>query len=142
VTVEDRKASALVPTIKAHTAPGSVIRSDCWKIYDILPFQAGFDHLHEKVNHSKEFVTDKGTHTNTMEGTWCEVKQTTPVRKRNKTDLPGCLLEFVWRRRNEGNLWNVLLRALREVFYEDAQRRALLKWSTCAVVASACVGFW
>ena len=104
VVVPDRKANTLIPIICSHIHPGSIIRSDCWKAYDIIPFQPGYDYIHEKVNHSKEFVSEEGVHTNTIEGTWSGIKRNTPVRQRTKASLPGCLFEFIWRRRNYQNL--------------------------------------
>ena len=121
VVVPNRSAATLLPIIKAHIAPGSIIRSDYWKAYDIIPFQHGFDYVHEKVNHSKEFKTHDGVHTNTIEGTWNGVKRVTPIRKRTKRNLPGCLFEFIWRRRNEANLWNGLIQALKDIFYEEEE---------------------
>ena len=85
----------------------------------MIPFQSGYDYVHEKVNHSKEFVTEDGIHTNTIEGTWCGVKQVTPVRKRTKKGLLGCLFEFIWRRSNEGNLWNGIIQALKDILYSE-----------------------
>ena len=119
VIVPDRQRSTLLPIIKAHIAPGSIIRSDYWKAYDIIPFESGYNYTHEKVNHSEGFINDKGVHTNNIEGTWNAVKRLTPVRKRTKQDLQGCLFEFIWRRRNHGNLWNGLMRALQDVSYEE-----------------------
>ena len=117
VVVPDRKAETLIPIIKAHIAPGSIIRSDYWKAYDVIPFQAGYDYVHEKVCHKHEFVSEEGVHTNTIEGTWSGIKRVTPVRKRTKKCLPGSLFEFIWRRRNQGNLWNGLMQALKDIIY-------------------------
>ena len=119
VAVPDRTRETLLPIIKAHIAPGSIIRSDFWKAYDIIPFEPGYDYIHEKVNHSVEFVTEEGVHTNTIEGTWSGMKRVTPVAKRNQKSLPGCLFEFIWRRRNRGNLWNGLMATLRDVMYTN-----------------------
>lgn len=119
VIVPDRKASTLVPIIKAHIAPGSIIRSDFWKAYDVLPFQEGYDYVHEKVNHSETYVDpENATHTNNIEGTWNGVKRKVPVQKRTKGKLQSCLFEFIWRRRNQSNLWNGLMRALQDVQYD------------------------
>lgn len=91
VAVPDRSGATLIPIIKAHIAPGSIIRSDFWKARDIVPFLPGFDCVHEKVNHSQEFASEEGTHTNTIEGAWSGIKRVTPVKKRTKKSLPGCL---------------------------------------------------
>lgn len=117
VIVERRDEATLLPLIKQFIAPGSIIRSDCWSAYqNIELYMPEFNY--EKVNHSDWFVDPvTGVHTNTIEGTWGAMKRGTPVRKRTKKQLQGCLFEFIWRRRNEGNLWNGLLSALRDVTY-------------------------
>ena len=122
VVVPDRTRETLLPIIKAHIHPGSIIRSDFWKAYDVIPFQPGFDYIHEKVNHSKEFVSEEGVHTNTIEGTWSGIKRNTPVRKRTNKSLPGCLFEFIWRRRNHQNLWNGLMQCLKDIYYYGDQK--------------------
>ncbi len=123
VVVPDRKRETLLPIIKAHIKPGSIIRSDFWKAYDIIPFEKGFDYVHEKVNHSKHYVDpETAVHTNTIEGTWHGIKRQTPVRRRNRKDIQRCLFEFIWRRRNSGNLWNGLMRALEEVEYLEDEK--------------------
>jgi hypothetical protein len=75
---------------------------------------------HESVNHERGFVGSDGGNTNTIEGNWYGVKRTTPVRKRNKKQVQGCLFEFMWRRQNEKNLWNGLVRALMDIEYDTA----------------------
>jgi ISXO2-like transposase domain len=125
VAVEKRDRFTLLPLIKRFIAPGSIIRSDCWGAYEAIPdidIDAGYGYVlplyeHEQVNHERGFVGDDGRHTNTIEGTWYAVKRKVPVRKRNKKQIQGCLFEFIWRRQNEGNLWNGLVRTLMEVDY-------------------------
>jgi ISXO2-like transposase domain len=125
VEVADRTRETLFPLIKRFIAPGSIIISDCWAPYETIPditMDAGHGfqmplYQHEAVNHDRGFVGSDGRHTNTIEGTWFGVKRGTPVRKRNKKQISGCLFEFIWRRDNEGNLWNALVRALVEIRY-------------------------
>lgn len=120
VIIPDRTRDTLIPIIKEHIAPGSIISSDSWGAYNVIDIQEGYDYVHEKVNHSKHYVDlETGVHTNTtwIEGTWFAVKRMTPVRKRTKKHLQNCLFEFIWRHHNEGNLWNGLVRALEEVYY-------------------------
>lgn len=118
VAVPDGTRATLTPIIQAHIAPGSIIRSDFCKAHDTIPFLPGHDCVHEKVNHSKEFVSEDGVCTNTMEGTWSGVKRVTPAGKRTKKSLPGCLFELIFGRRNEGNLWNGSLQALKDVSHD------------------------
>lgn len=118
VIVEQRDKATLMPLIRKLIGPGSVIVSDEWKAHKIKD-QVGFNHTHETACHEREFVnTDTGACTNTIEGTWAGVKCNIPQRKRNKKELQNCLFEFAWRRNNEGNLWNVLLRTSAETKHD------------------------
>lgn len=137
VVVPDRSADTLMPIIQAHIAPGSIIGSDHWKAHDIIPFVPGHDCVHKKVNPSKEFVSEDGAHTNTIEGTWSGIKRIAPVAKRTKKSLPGGLFEFIFRRRNQGNLWNGLLQAPKDVSHENL---AKLKW--CFAPEEECQPNW
>ena len=60
----ERTSDALIPLIERHVAPGGVIRTDQWRAYWSLP-QSGY--IHETVNHSEEFVTVEGVHTQRIE---------------------------------------------------------------------------
>lgn len=62
-----RSAAVLVPLIQKHVAPGTLIRTDGWKGYSSLK---RLEYLYETVNHSKEFVTEEGVHTNRIESMW------------------------------------------------------------------------
>ena len=45
---------------------GGTITTDLWKAYPIAAREA--DVLHRTVNHSKEFVSEDGVHTNNVKG--------------------------------------------------------------------------
>jgi len=64
VPVEDHSAATLIPIIKQWIKPGTTVLSDCWKAYQSLNAEG---YIHSTVNHSIEFVSDKGVHTNTIE---------------------------------------------------------------------------
>ena len=91
--VPDRTAAI----IQQHTKPGTVVHSDQWSAYRqvaSLPNVAS----HETVNHSVEFVSPTGVHTENIEGYWSRVKH---KFKRMK----GCystsyIDEFMWRERH------------------------------------------
>jgi len=72
VSVPDRSAATLVPIIKRFILPGTTILSDCWKAYSCLRDEG---YLHETVNHSVEFVSETGAHTNGIESRWNAVKK-------------------------------------------------------------------
>ena len=74
---------------------------------------------HFMVNHSVEYVTSEGVHTNHIEGSWAGVKRKVPIRHRTVKFIQGHLYEFIWRRMNASNLWKALLRALNEVTYPE-----------------------
>ena len=69
--VEDRSSGTLVPMIDSTSAPGSRVWSDQWKGYSGLD-DAGLDH--DTVNHSVNFVSEDGVHTQMIESTWAAVK--------------------------------------------------------------------
>ncbi len=71
--VPDRTAATLLPLIQQHVAPGTIIHSDMWSSYRrvaALPNVAA----HRTVNHSIQFVTPAGVHTQNIESYWNRVK--------------------------------------------------------------------
>ena len=68
-----RDADILISLIKKQVAPGTTIRSDCWKAYNRLHAHC---YLHETVNHSENFVDpESGAHTQTIESSWRPIKR-------------------------------------------------------------------
>jgi transposase-like protein len=63
-----RNAETLTAVIRRFVKPGSLIYSDCWRAYSGLEDEEGMRWVHEVVNHSVEFVTEDGVHTNSIEG--------------------------------------------------------------------------
>jgi hypothetical protein len=115
--VDRRDAQTLIDVISRHVAEGSIVHTDMWGGY------AQLEHLlnvqHRAVNHSQHFVDpEHGTHTNTIEGTWNGIKLKVSPRNRNKEDMKGHLLEFIWRRKHAENLWNSFIAALRDIHVE------------------------
>jgi len=112
--VERRDASTLIEVISRHIAPGSIVHTDLWRGYNDLT--ETLDVEHRMVNHSQHFVNPlDGTHTLTIEGTWNGIKMKIAPRKRCRESIEEHLLEFIWRRKNENNMWNAFLNALRSV---------------------------
>ena len=73
VPVKKHNARTLLKLIKKHVAPGSIIHTDCWKAYDQIPelinrHGQSYQFQHFSVNHSRQFITEDGVHTNTIEG--------------------------------------------------------------------------
>ena len=96
VRVPDRTAATLIPLVKRYIKPGTKILSDCWRSYAQLE-KEGF--VHETVNHSIEFVSETGTHTQTIESTWRAVKRNLPSSGGSSNMLDSYLAEFILRRR-------------------------------------------
>jgi hypothetical protein len=63
----------LFPLMMDTAAPGALIETDGARTYRGLE-DCGF--THKWVNHSKEFVAADGTHTNSVEGLWKQIKTT------------------------------------------------------------------
>lgn len=115
-TVPDRSAATLLEILNNHVLPGSIIYSDKWSSYNAIEELLKMKHM--TVNHSKTFK-DKttGVHTNTIEGLWNGIKQGIKPRNRNKKEVDGYLMEYIWRKQNKGKLWDALLNALAEIHY-------------------------
>jgi transposase-like protein len=115
-TVTDRTAPTLMDVITRHVRPGSIIHTDLWRGYTGLE-ELGFNH--RTVNHSLFFVGPDGVHTNTIEGCWNGVKLKVAARNRNANDMDDCLLEFIWRRKNNDDLWEGFVDALRNTLFTE-----------------------
>ena len=103
--VDDRKKPTLTNIIKDHVKPGrnfffleekfllffsgTVIKSDQWRAYNSLN-EEGYKHL--TVNHSIEFVSSEGVHTQLIESLWSQVKMIFKIKRgTRKKMLPGYL---------------------------------------------------
>jgi hypothetical protein len=96
--IDDRTGQTLGQQIAACVKAGSLIRrcarvdaslflsclslqkiltimcSDCWKAY-LTVTQLGLGYTHETVNHSIEFVSSQGVHTQRIESEWSVIKR-------------------------------------------------------------------
>ena len=97
--VDHRDAATLLPIILAHVQPGTTIWSDGWAAYNNLattPAISGYS----TVNHSVEFVSPTGVHTNHIESYWNRAKiKLKRMRGCHRSMLPSYLDEFMWRER-------------------------------------------
>lgn len=114
-TIADRSAATLIGVIHRHVLPGSIVFSDMWRGYSGLSEILGVEH--HVVNHSVEFVTHDGVHTNTIEATWCGLKLLIPKRNRTK-NIEKHLWEYVWRKRHRADTWDAFIRALKDICYD------------------------
>jgi hypothetical protein len=95
--------------------PGSIIISDMWRAYDLIPA----DYQHLTVNHSLHFVDpDTGAHTNTIEATWNAIKRTISPQNRRTFGMEEELWAFMWRRAHHNDLWGGFINALKNVDYQ------------------------
>ena len=65
INVHDRKAETLIPIIQKHVKIGSKVFHDDWAAYRKLE---DYGYCHDVVVHTKEFVSESGACTNTIEG--------------------------------------------------------------------------
>lgn len=72
--VPDRKRATLHEVLSRRVHQGTTIYTDCWAAYGDLS-NVGF--IHEKVNHSKNFVKPENheVHTQSVESLWSRVKR-------------------------------------------------------------------
>jgi transposase-like protein len=97
--VAQRDAATLLPIINQHVLPGTEIHSDEWRAYrqvDQLPNVA----RHQTVNHTIEFVSPTGVHTQNIESYWNRVKiKLKRMRGCHAHVLDSYLDEFMYRER-------------------------------------------
>ena len=119
VIVPDRTATTLLPLIQRHVAQGTIIHSDQWSAYRqvaALPNVAA----HNTVNHSIEFVTPTGIHTQNIESYWSRCKRKLKRMKGcHASELAGYLDEFMWRERHGKTAGDAFCNIMRDiaVFY-------------------------
>jgi len=91
----ERSAEILIPLILKHVAIGTTIRTDEWKGYTQLP---RYGYVHQTVNHSREFVTEEGVHTNRVESMWRPMRAFFQGRLISDDVFADHLVEYQWRR--------------------------------------------
>ncbi|KAG2228631.1 hypothetical protein INT48_001335 [Thamnidium elegans] len=132
------KANDIFSTIKVHGVTIAQISKDCQAMMNsdyvryhedgsVVPadYSGFYFRRHQVVNHSINFATEDQVqgnqtegliHTNVIEGLWTPIKRFIHPRNRTIKDCPGKLLEFMWRRENQGlGLKTGMERCIREV---------------------------
>jgi transposase-like protein len=118
VPVEDRSANTIREIIRAHVTPGSIVHTDGWRGYFGIDVECSV--IHRTVNHQEGFIDyETGVHTNVVEGTNFALKRKVPVRSRVKEGIVEHLSEFVWRRQNEGSIWDSFIIAMSDIIGES-----------------------
>jgi transposase len=114
LTVENAKATTLMPHMRKRVLPASTVYTDEWHSYAQLG-KSGY--RHRRINHSEGVYVSGDVHTNTIEGFWSLVKRGISGTHHavSAKFLQRYLNEYVWRynRRHEGRamFWSLLLRA-------------------------------
>ena len=99
--VPQRTAATLLHLIQQHVAPGTVIHSDQWASYNQVGTLPNVS-AHRTVNHSVEFVSPSGVHTQNVESYWNRSKMKLKrMRGCAAKEVPSYLDEFMWRERFE-----------------------------------------
>ena len=109
--VPHRDAATLLPIIQAHVATGSIVHSDEWRAYHRIQSQLGLQH--HTVNHSIQFRTAAGVHTNHVESYWNRAKmKIKTMRGCTEDELSSYLDEFMYKERYgrtpESAFWNII----------------------------------
>jgi len=91
----DRSAASLEAIISRNVEVGSEVHTDCWRGYNGL-VRLGYDH--KTVNHSVEFVSDEGAHTQRIESQWRNLRRRFSRGGIRHDDIGEHLIEHVWRR--------------------------------------------
>ena len=93
---------------------GSIIWSDCWKGYRRLDMH-GF--LHETVNHSRQFVTETGVHTNRIEATWGACKRKfRHITNKSPGLIPSYLSEYIFKKKFSNNVFKKTLDQISNIY--------------------------
>lgn len=94
--IADKSANTLCGVVKRNVRPGSFIHTDEWKSYKRL---SRLGYRHASVNHSVEFVSADGIHTQRIESQWRAVRRKFTRGGIRHDDIPIYLHEYIWRRR-------------------------------------------
>jgi transposase-like protein len=96
--VKDRRKETLLPIIENHCRTGSIICTDEWRGYTRITSIDGKEFQHRTVCHKSNFV-DPVTHTytNTIEGTWANLRRFLPQHGVRRRFLHDYLWSFLFR---------------------------------------------
>lgn len=97
--VPNRKIETMLTVFNTYIISGSILVTDCYPSYTSAVRM--FGSVHERVNHSRGFVTPDGCHTNQIENLWSHLKQDYRARGGvNHDRICLFLREFAWRKKN------------------------------------------
>lgn len=116
--IPDAKAQTLIPTIREHVTPDSIVYTDSFQVYDVLDVS---EFHHKRVNHSKTFMSKRGHHINGIENLWNQAKR--HLRRFNgipKNSFYWFLKECEWRFNGAGH--NALLKQLKSWYRSEINK--------------------
>jgi transposase len=106
VVAKHVKAKTIVPLIRKHVVPGSVVYTDEYGAYNTI--SRGRRYIHRRIKHSAGIYVRGDIHTNTVEGLWSLIKRGTGgvYHSVSPKYLQDYLDEYTFRynRRQLGNL--------------------------------------
>jgi hypothetical protein len=106
-----RDSDSIISKLKKHVASDCVVNHDDYSVYRNLQ-KYGYE-KHGVVNHSLNFKSPDGVHTNTIEGLWGLFKQRISISHGCHLDRYAVALdEFSYRQNNKdkhGSIWHALL---------------------------------
>lgn len=109
-----RNEATLTQIISRWVEPGSIIWSDSWRGYRRLD-EKGF--YHETVNHSQEFVSSEGVHTNRIEATWGACKRKiSSIRNKKPNLIPSYLHEYIFKKKFKNNVFPQTIREICRIY--------------------------
>ena len=113
--VTKRTKKVLQAAIQRIVEPGTIIYSDEWKSYNGL-HKIGYHH--QTVNHSQAFVSEEGTHINSIESLHNELKLELKIsRGLPACNIPAYLDEFVFRKvMSKRDMFETMLEIIREKY--------------------------
>ena len=110
----ERNQETLEAIIRRNVEPNSIIWSDCWAGYRNID-SAGY--FHEVVNHSIEFVSSEGVHTNRIESIWGACKRKlNPIRNKKPDLIQGYLSEYIFKKKFSENVFSETLNQIKLIY--------------------------
>ena len=111
---EIRNRQILEGIITQHVHGGSILWTDCWRGYNNL---CNLYYSHETVNHSIEFKTQHGVHTNRIEAIWGAIKRKFRHITNKRPQLIGSYLaEYQFKRKFREKKFSAYIKTINEIY--------------------------
>ena len=112
--IPNRQRVTLLPIIRAHTLPGTIIHSDDYATYRTAVSQLPNVAAHHIVNHSLNFIDPvTGIHTQHVESYWNRVKlKFKRMRGVDADQLPSYIDELMWHERYGNHGFSNIMRGI------------------------------